>query len=167
MFSPLTMTSPSVLLICLDNPVFLVLVMRYSSVSPSTTFMCLSKAMKVPTIMRPSWMVMRTLKSIHCRNLLRWVVIIFIIDSSHQASASSPTTSSPYNIISSNHNPPLFKFKIPIHHKHALNRHQFTHHSPTLLLQQSNFYLLIAPPHSLVLSPSINSSKATYKVLKE
>lgn len=54
MFSPLTITSPSARLICLCCPVLLVLVMRYSSVSARTTFMCLSKARKVPTIMRPS-----------------------------------------------------------------------------------------------------------------
>ncbi len=75
MFSPLMMTSPSVLLICFWVPVLLVLVMRYSSVSASTMFMCLSKARKVPTIILPSWMVSLTLKSIHCRNLLLWVAI--------------------------------------------------------------------------------------------
>lgn len=80
MFYPLMMTSPRVLLICFCCPVLLALVILYSSVSASTMFMCLSKAKKVPTIILPSWMVILTLKSIHCRNLLLWVVIIFIID---------------------------------------------------------------------------------------
>jgi len=53
-FSPRMMTSPSVRFICFCTPVLFVLVMRYYSVSARTTFMCLSKARKVPTIMRPS-----------------------------------------------------------------------------------------------------------------
>ena len=80
MFSPLMITRPRLLLICFCTPVLLVLVMRYSSVSARTMFMCLSKARKVPTIILPSWMVIRTLKSIHWRNLLLCVAIKFIID---------------------------------------------------------------------------------------
>lgn len=75
MFYPLTITRPRVRLICLRRPVFLALVILYSSVSARTTFICLSKARNVPTIILPSWMVILTLKSIHWRNLLRWVAM--------------------------------------------------------------------------------------------
>lgn len=80
-FSPRMMTSPSVRLICFCWPVLLVLVILYYSASARTTFMCLSKARKVPTIMRASWMVILTRKSIHCRNLLLCVAMgKFIIE---------------------------------------------------------------------------------------
>lgn len=64
-FYPRTINKPSVLLICLVTPVFLILTILNSSASASTMFMCLSKARKVPTIILPSWRVSLTLKSIH------------------------------------------------------------------------------------------------------
>ena len=90
MFYPRMMTSPRVRLICLCCPALLVLVMRYSSVSARTTFMCLSKARKVPTIIRASCRVILTRKSIHWRNLLLCVAI-FIID--HIISPTTHTAS--------------------------------------------------------------------------
>lgn len=77
-FYPRTINNPRVLLICLDTPVFLDFTILYSSASARTMFICLSKARKVPTIIRPSCRVSLTLKSIHCRNLLLWVAIFII-----------------------------------------------------------------------------------------
>jgi len=62
MFSPLRRTRPRARFISLSFSFgFLGFIFLNSSVSESTRFMCLSKAMKVPTSIRESLMVTRTL----------------------------------------------------------------------------------------------------------
>ena len=61
-FSPLSKTKPSALFYSLSlSSGFLGLIFLYSSVSAKTKFICLSKAMNVPTRVRESWIVTLTL----------------------------------------------------------------------------------------------------------
>jgi hypothetical protein len=70
-FSPRIITNPNPLLYSLSgSPGFLLLILLNSSVSATTQFICLSKAMKVPTNILFSVIVTLTLKFIHYRNLL-------------------------------------------------------------------------------------------------